>query len=176
MCAGFAASICESAAVPVVVCNAGIGAPGSTHAASANAFDAVMGTNVKGVLLTLRELVPVLRDAPASQIVVTGSVLGLRPPSAGGNAIYTASKHAIEGLVDSVRNEVAGTGVKIAVVNPGGIRTTWFDDPVKGGHSEADKPDTANFLEVDEVVDALLSIIDQGSRTDIRRIVLENVK
>ena len=116
-----------------------------------------------------------LQEAAASQIVVTGSVLGLRPPSRGGNAIYTASKYAIEGLVDSVRNEVTGSGLKIGVVNPGGIQTTWFADPTKGGYSDADRPDTTKFIEVDEVVDALVSVIDQGSQTDIRRIVLENV-
>jgi short-subunit dehydrogenase len=73
-----------------------------------------------------------------------------------------------------VRNEYAGTGVKIGVVNPGGVRTEWFADPAKGGYTEEDRPDTSGFLEVEEVVDALLSVIDQAATTDIRRIVLEN--
>jgi 3-oxoacyl-[acyl-carrier protein] reductase len=170
----FADMMRGSSALPVVVCNAGVGAPGPTEEISAEACDAVLGTNVKGVLLTLRELLPVLREAPASQVVVTSSVLGLRSPSRGGNVVYTASKHAIEGAVDAVRNEYAGTGVKIGVVNPGGVRTEWFADPAKGGYTEEDRPDTSGFLEVEEVVDALLSVIDQAATTDIRRIVLEN--
>ena len=48
------------------------------------------------------ELVPILRrHARPAQIVVTGSVLGLRPPARGGNSVYTMSKHAVEGLVDT---------------------------------------------------------------------------
>ena len=125
-------------------------------------------------MLTLREVLPLLSRAPTSQIVVTGSVLGLRSPSSGGNVVYTASKHAVEGVVDAVRNEFAGSGVKIGVVNPGGVRTEWFDDPRKGGYSNENKPDTSSFLHVEEVVDALLAVIDQDATTDIRRIVVEN--
>ena len=171
MCAAFVDTL-RDGALPVVVCNQGIGAPGPTDAFSADAFGAVLQTNVTGVALTLRALLPVLRAAPASQIVVTSSVLGLRPPSAGGNAAYTSSKHAVEGLVEAVRLEVAGSGIKLGVVNPGGIRTEWFDDQTKGGYTQA--VDTTNFLAVEEVVDALLAIIDQAPSTDIRRIVLEN--
>jgi NAD(P)-dependent dehydrogenase (short-subunit alcohol dehydrogenase family) len=47
------------------------------------------------------ELVPILRRHGTGQIVVTGSVLGLRPPARGGNSVYTMSKHAVEGLVDT---------------------------------------------------------------------------
>jgi short-subunit dehydrogenase len=170
----FSDSMQNSSALPVVVCNAGVGAPGATTDISAAACSAVLSTNVTGVILILREVLPLLSRAPTSQIVVTGSVLGLRPPSCGGNVVYTASKHAVEGVVDTVRNEFAGTGVKIGVVNPGGVRTEWFDDPRKGGYSKENKPDTSSFLHVEEVVDALLAVIDQDSTTDIRRIVLEN--
>ena len=106
----------------------------------------------------------------------------------------------------AVRNELVGTGVKIGVVNPAGVRahnvfqtprplsrsilacavtddtgaatqvqTEWFEDEAKGGHT-SDRPDTSRFLDVDEVVDAMLLIIDQAETTDCRRIVLENVK
>jgi short-subunit dehydrogenase len=170
----FADTMQNSTALPVVVCNAGVGAPGPTAEISAAACSAVLGTNVTGVMLTLREVLPLLSRAPTSQIVVTGSVLGLRSPSSGGNVVYTASKHAVEGVVDAVRNEFAGSGVKIGVVNPGGVRTEWFDDPRKGGYSNENKPDTSSFLHVEEVVDALLAVIDQDATTDIRRIVVEN--
>jgi NAD(P)-dependent dehydrogenase (short-subunit alcohol dehydrogenase family) len=164
----------DSSAFPVAILNAGVGAPSATTQVSAASCDTVLGTNVTGVILALRELLPLLSRAPASQVVVTGSVLGLRPPSSGGNVVYTASKHAIEGIVDAVRNEFAGTGVKVGVVNPGGVRTDWFDDPCKGGYSAENRPDTSRFLHVDEVVDAMLAVIDQDATTDIRRIVLEN--
>lgn len=170
----FADTMRDSSAFPVAILNAGVGAPSATTQVSAASCDTVLGTNVTGVILALRELLPLLSRAPASQVVVTGSVLGLRPPSSGGNVVYTASKHAIEGVVDAVRNEFAGTGVKVGVVNPGGVRTDWFDDPCKGGYSTENRPDTSRFLHVDEVVDAMLAVIDQDATTDIRRIVLEN--
>lgn len=106
--------------------------------------------------------------------MVTGSVLGLRPPSRGGNAIYTTSKHALEGLVAAMRTEVAGSSVKLGVVNPGGVKTTWFADEAKGGYTAGHAPDTSGFLEAEEVVDALLAVIDQDKSTDIRQIVIEN--
>jgi hypothetical protein len=55
------------------------------------------------------------------------------------------------------------------------VQTEWFEDEAKGGYT-SDRPDTSRFLDVDEVVDAMLLIIDQAETTDCRRIVLENVK
>ena len=64
MCAGFAASVRSSDALPVVVCNAGVGAPGPTDSISADAFDSVMSTNVRGVGLTFREVLRIAIYSP----------------------------------------------------------------------------------------------------------------
>lgn len=55
--------------------------------------------------------------------MVTSSVAGER--AAAGKAIYSATKHAVQGMIESLRDELRGSGVKAATVLPGAIATEW---------------------------------------------------
>lgn len=83
------------------------------------AFDELFAVNVKGLIFGIRAAVPELRKTKGS-IVVTASVAGQN--SGGGGAIYTASKHAVVGLVRELAVELA-PDIRINGVAPGGTLT-----------------------------------------------------
>lgn len=88
-------------------------------------YDRIMDINVKGVWLSLKHEIPALLKSGGGAIVNTSSVAGL----VGGAMIpiYTASKHAVEGLTKSLALEYAKQGIRVNAVSPGPIQTEMFD-------------------------------------------------
>ncbi len=85
----------------------------------ARAYDELFGVNVKGVVYGARAALPELRKTRGS-MVFTASVAGLN--SGGGGALYTASKHAVVGLVRQLAIELA-PDIRVNGVAPGGTLT-----------------------------------------------------
>ena len=85
----------------------------------AAACDELFGVNVKGCILGAKAAVPELRKTEGCMIF-TASVAGMN--SGGGGVIYTASKHAVVGLIRQLAAEV-GPGIRVNGVAPGGTRT-----------------------------------------------------
>jgi NAD(P)-dependent dehydrogenase (short-subunit alcohol dehydrogenase family) len=85
----------------------------------ARAYDELFSVNVKGLLWGVRAALPELRKTKGS-IVFTASVAGLN--SGGGGALYTASKHAVVGLVRELAVELA-PDIRVNGVAPGGTLT-----------------------------------------------------
>ncbi|KAA0156298.1 hypothetical protein FNF29_01091 [Cafeteria roenbergensis] len=154
-----------------VILNAGMNRPGAVDATTPEDFDAVMGVNVRGVYLYLRSVLPLMKEAGRGQVVVTSSVLGER--TSGGASLYCASKFAVQGMVGSVRKELAGNpGVKVGTVMPGAIATAWWTDEKRGG-KRSSTPDLSKMLTPDAVASAILTMVEQPESSDIDRIVLE---
>jgi NAD(P)-dependent dehydrogenase (short-subunit alcohol dehydrogenase family) len=139
------AAIAADGEIDFLVNAAGVEGPGD-HIGdlSADAWDSVMRINVRGSFLTMREVLPRMRDRGAGSIVnigSAGSLLGL-----GGLASYAASKHALAGLSKSAVAESAKYGVRINVVCPGPIDTPLQD------RAEAKAVDPAEFRRHQEAV------------------------
>src|SRR5262245_15319061 len=83
------------------------------------ACDELFGVNVKGCILGARAALPALRQTEGCMIF-TASVAGMN--SGGGGVIYTASKHAVVGVIRQLAAEV-GPGIRVNGVAPGGTRT-----------------------------------------------------
>jgi len=82
-------------------------------------------TNVFGTLAMIQGFAPQMVQRGKGKIVTVSSMGGLiTVPFA---AVYTATKHALEGLVEGVKAELAGTGVEICTVNPGAFATGFND-------------------------------------------------
>lgn len=107
--------------------NAGIaGAIGaSTHAYPDDAWDRVIGINLKGVWLCMKHEIPQMLAQGGGAIVNTASIWGL--VGAPGAAAYVASKHGVVGLTRAAALEYAPQGLRINAVNPGTIRTPILD-------------------------------------------------
>jgi NAD(P)-dependent dehydrogenase (short-subunit alcohol dehydrogenase family) len=110
----------------VAVNNAGTeGTPGPVTAQTAESYAAVFDTNVLGVLLSMKHELRVMQAQGAGSIVNLSSTMGHR--GAPGASIYTASKHAVEGLTKSAALEAAAFGVRVNAVAPGPVETAMLD-------------------------------------------------
>ena len=110
----------------IAVNNAGTeGRPGPVTEQSADSFAATFDTNVLGVLLSMKHELRVMQAQGFGSIVNLSSTMGQR--GAPGASLYTASKHAVEGLTKSAALEGAAFGVRVNAVAPGPIETAMLD-------------------------------------------------
>ena len=119
----FAAEVAEWAPAPIgmVFNNAGV-ATSQTVAESAVEDDEwVLEINLGGVINGVRAFLPILLAQDSGVIVNTSSVFGLVGMPA--QSAYCASKFAVRGFTDSLRQELRGSGVDAVTVHPGGIKT-----------------------------------------------------
>lgn len=111
--------------IALAVLNAGTHRPISASEFDAGAVEKLLDLNVMGQVHALEALLPRMLQAGAGRIAVVASLAGYRGlPTAAG---YGASKAAAINLCESLRPELAGTGVTLQVVNPGFVRTPLTD-------------------------------------------------
>jgi NAD(P)-dependent dehydrogenase (short-subunit alcohol dehydrogenase family) len=117
----------------VVVNNAGYGLFGAVEEITEQQLRDQLETNLFGTFHVTQAVLPILREQGAGHIVQISTIGGVAAfPTLGG---YHASKWALEGLSESLAQEVAGFGVKVTLVEPGGFDTDWsgasavFADP-----------------------------------------------
>lgn len=121
----------------VAVNNAGTeGHPGPVTEQTPESYAAVFDTNVLGTLLGMKHEMRVMAAQGGGSIVNLSSVLG--KVGAPGAAVYTASKHAVEGLTKA---EGAASGVRVNAVAPGPVETEMLNRFTGGGERKT------NFLE-----------------------------
>ena len=110
-----------------LVNNAGISVMGPLEQVSVDDWRRQYETNVFGLVKVCAGVLPQMREAGRGRIVNIGSLAGrIAAPFQGA---YASSKHAVEGLSDSLRREVEPRGIKVSVVRPGFINTPF-------GHQE----------------------------------------
>src|SRR6201989_2131903 len=109
----------------VAVNNAGTeGTPGPVTEQTAERYATTFDTNVLGVLLSMKHELRVMQPQGSGSIVNVSSTMGSRgAPNA---SLYTASKHAVEGLTKSAALEGAGYGVRVNAVAPGPVETAML--------------------------------------------------
>jgi NAD(P)-dependent dehydrogenase (short-subunit alcohol dehydrogenase family) len=132
----FAQTLRELGAVDVLVAAAGLDvrespAPDDRHVRHVrlDTWETVIGVNLTGTFLCIREALPYMIDRSSGSIVTltSGTVRVPRP----GLAAYTSSKAAIVSLTRIVALEVASLGIRANVIEPGGpTRTAFFGDSV----------------------------------------------
>ena len=118
--------------IDLLVNNAGFGvAPAGAEESSIEQAQLIFDTNFLGIVRMTRAVVPHMRRQGAGRIINIGSVLGFLP--APYMALYSATKHAVEGYSESLDHELRTRGIRVIVVEPSYTKTR-FD---------------ANFLEAD---------------------------
>jgi len=110
----------------VAVNNAGTeGRPGPLTEESADNYDAIFDTNVRGMVFALKHQLRAMLAQGSGAIVNLSSIAGL--VGFAGGAVYAASKHAVEGLTKSAALEAAAGGVRVNAVAPGPIETDMLN-------------------------------------------------
>ncbi|MBZ0227227.1 MAG: SDR family oxidoreductase [Bauldia sp.] len=108
--------------------NGGFAQPGAIEDLPTEALRAQFETNLFGWHELTRRIVPVMRGRGHGRIVFCSSVLGFVPARFRG--AYVASKHAVEGYADTLRLELAGTGIGVSLIEPGPIVSRFRQNAV----------------------------------------------
>lgn len=116
--------------------NAAYGQPGAVEDLTADVLRRQLEVNVIGTHDLTRRLLPAMRAAGRGRIVQCSSVLGL--VAAPFRGAYCASKFALEGLSDALRIELAGTGIHVALIEPGPIRTRFVEHALMAAQANID--------------------------------------
>ncbi len=123
----------------LLINNAGVALCGDVEEVSLEDIEWLMGINFWGMVYGVKYFLPILKQQQKSYIVNMSSVFGIIAPP--GQAAYAASKFAVRGFTETLRHELAGTGVQVSSVHPAGISTGIAKasklgagtDPVKHG-------------------------------------------
>jgi len=121
--AAFGAAIANFGGLDVLVNNAGYGYVCPVEDTSLADFRAQIETNLFGVIIMTKAVLPYFRERRAGHIIQITSIAGRVGPT--GRAPYAAAKFGVEGFSESRSKEVAPLGVKVTIMEPGGFRTDF---------------------------------------------------
>lgn len=109
-----------------LVNNAGYSLTGAVEDVDDDEAHALFETMVHAPVRLARLALPAMRDEGTGRIVNVSSIAGRASAPFAGH--YTGAKHALEALSDALRIEVAGDGVQVVLVEPGGFKTGLWED------------------------------------------------
>jgi NADP-dependent 3-hydroxy acid dehydrogenase YdfG len=143
--------------IDAVVANAGFGAArGFTNETPEHWRDMIL-TNVLGVALTIRASIDAIRESKG-HFVLTGSVAGHRAVT---GSVYSATKWAVTGLAEGLRQELNGTGARTTLISPGAVDTPFFDNPP-----------AFETLQPQDVARAVMYALSQPEHVDTNQILI----
>ncbi|XP_004633969.1 estradiol 17-beta-dehydrogenase 1 isoform X4 [Octodon degus] len=116
--------------VDVLVCNAGRGLLGPLEAHGLGAVGSVLDVNVVGTVRTVQAFLPDMKRRGSGRVLVTGSVGGLMGLPF--NAVYCASKFALEGLCESLAVLLLPFGIHVSLIECGPVHTAFYEK-LEGG-------------------------------------------
>jgi NADP-dependent 3-hydroxy acid dehydrogenase YdfG len=135
----------------VVFC-AGKGQFGSLEEFSYRQIEELMTVNFTSQAVLTRALLPALKRKPRSDLIYIGSEAALKGSRKG--ALYCASKFALRGFTQALREECGKSGVRVCLINPGMVRTAFFD-----GLNFAPGDDDSHALLPEDVAQAVAYVL-----------------
>ncbi|MGH9132478.1 MAG: SDR family oxidoreductase [Ilumatobacteraceae bacterium] len=166
--AAVAAAIGRFGRIDMLVNAAGFGPPRPLVDLTKDVWDATIGSCLTGLYVMTRAVLPTMLAAGAGRIVNVSSIAGKGAEA--NRTAYCAAKWGVQGFSLALRDELAGTGVRLHVLNPASVATDWWEttgDP---------QPPTVleRMLTPDDVADALMWILTQPDHLQIDDLVLNN--
>jgi ribitol 2-dehydrogenase len=148
--------------------NAGSYVGGNVHGGDPDAWDRMLNLNINSTFRTIHAVLPHMVERGTGDIIVTSSVAGFIPVVV--EPIYTASKHAIQAFVHTLRRQVIKHGIRVGEVAPGPVVTALLSDWPK------DKMDDAlargSLMQPEEVAEAVLFMLTRPRNVVIRDLVI----
>lgn len=115
--------LAQAGRIDLLVNNAGVGLMGAAEESSLEQAKSIFDVNLFGVVRTTNAVLPVMRQQRSGRIVNISSVMGLIPSPF--MALYSSSKHAVEGYSQALDHEVRVGGIRVVLVEPSYTRTTF---------------------------------------------------
>lgn len=153
----------------IVLPNAGIYVGGDLADTAQEDIAALIATNVTGVMSLVRAALPVLLAQRSGDILVTSSVSGHQDIE--WEPVYSASKHAVQSFVHTVRRQTAGSGVRIGAVAPGVVLNPLWGF-AHGSPEEAERIAEGTGIRSADVADAIVFMLTRPAHVVVRDLVL----
>jgi 3-hydroxy acid dehydrogenase/malonic semialdehyde reductase len=158
--------------IDVLINNAG-GAHGLDPIQTGNVddWDAMIDSNVKGLLYVSREVLPGMVERKSGHVINLGSIAG-REIYPNGN-VYCAAKFAVDALTRSMRVDLNAAGIKVTAINPGLVETEFAKVRFKGDETKASNVYKGiTPLNADDIADLVLFTLTRRSHVVIADMVV----
>jgi len=148
--------------------NAGSYVGGEVVGGDPDAWDRMLNLNINAVFRSIHAVLPHMVERKTGDIIVTSSIAGLVPVV--WEPIYTASKHAIQAFVHTLRRQVAKHGIRVGAVAPGPVVTALISDWPKDKLEQ--ELAAGGLIEPIEVAAAVLFMLTRPRNVTIRDLVI----
>ena len=148
--------------------NAGAYVGGPVLDGDPDTWDRVLNLNINAVFRSVHAVLPHMVERKIGDVIVTSSIAGLVPVV--GEPIYTASKHAVQAFVHTVRRQVAPHGLRVGAVQPGPVVTALISDWPKDKLD--DELAKGGLIQPVEVAEAVLFMLTRPRNVTIRDLVI----
>ena len=140
----------ELGPVDILVNNAGVGFATDLSTCTMEDFRKIMETNVTGVFLCSRAVLPSMKERKSGHVINVSSVVGkVTNPNA---PLYCSSKFALNGYTSGLQQQVAGDKIRVSAVSPSAVDTAYWDGR---------DIDRSKFLKPEEVASAIFFVASQ---------------
>ena len=158
----------QAGALDIFHANAGSYIGGQVIEGDPDAWDRMLNLNINATFRAVHAVLPHMVERKTGDIILTSSVAGLVPVV--WEPIYTASKHAVQAFVHTVRRQVAKYGIRVGAIAPGPVITALIDDWPKD-KLEAEIV-SGGLIEPTEVAQAVLFMLTRPRNVVIRDLVI----
>jgi NADP-dependent 3-hydroxy acid dehydrogenase YdfG len=145
----------------VAFANAGFGAKRGFLEESPEQWHAMVTTNVLGVAYTIRAVLPHFRERGSGHFLLTSSVAGRRALP---GSLYSATKWAVCGMGEALRQELADSDIRTTLIEPGMVDTPFFDNPV------------SDALTAEDIARAVMFALEQPGHVDVNEVLVRPVR
>ena len=163
------ATLAQFERVDVMFANAGIYVPGEFADGDLDEFTRLLTINIDAVLRCAHAVIPGMKARGSGDIVVTSSISGWIDVH--WEPIYSCTKHAMQTFVHTVRQQLAGTGIRVMSLSPGAVA-----NPLWGFHEAAEiervSAGERTYLTSEDCAEALGFMLTRPPRMTVRDLVI----
>jgi NADP-dependent 3-hydroxy acid dehydrogenase YdfG len=146
--------------IDVAFANAGFGAKRGFLEETPEHWHDMVNTNVLGVAYTIRAVLPHMRERGSGHFVLTSSVAGRRALP---GSLYSATKWAVCGMGEALRQELAETDIRTTLIEPGMVDTPFFESEV------------SDALEAEDIARVVMFALAQPAHVDVNEVLVRPV-
>jgi NADP-dependent 3-hydroxy acid dehydrogenase YdfG len=148
--------------IDVAFANAGFGAKRGFLEESPEQWHSMVNTNVLGCAYTIRAVLPHFREQNSGHFLLTSSVAGRRALP---GSLYSATKWAVCGMGEALRQELAETPIKVTLIEPGMVDTPFFDN----------RPGPDAALHDEDIAGIVMFALSQPARVDLNEVLVRPI-
>ena len=158
--------------IDILINNAGLAAGlDPVQTANIDDWEAMIDTNVKGLLYMTRTLLPAMLARNRGHIINIGSIAShVVYPNA---AVYCATKHAVKALSAGLRMDLFNTKLRVTSIDPGAVHTEFSKVRFKGDVARAEAVyEGMEALTANDIADAILYCANRPSHVNISEMII----